>query len=106
MVYAGMNTGIQDAHNLAWKIASLLNRVTPSSLLATYETERKPVLLQPSQLLFSFYIVRKLLILDLHVYFFVRLPFSIQLLAFRTSEQRWQFLQLLVSTQLLQIQVN
>ncbi|KAK6242243.1 hypothetical protein SCA6_007632 [Theobroma cacao] len=39
----GMNTGIQDAHNLAWKIASLLNRVTPSSLLATYETERKPI---------------------------------------------------------------
>ncbi|GMJ13273.1 EMBRYO DEFECTIVE 260, EMBRYO DEFECTIVE 2421 [Hibiscus trionum] len=39
----GMNTGIQDAHNLAWKIASLLEGVAPSSILATYETERKPV---------------------------------------------------------------
>ncbi|KAL1113282.1 hypothetical protein V6Z11_D02G180300 [Gossypium hirsutum] len=39
----GMNTGIQDAHNLAWKIASLLNGVAPTSILATYETERKPI---------------------------------------------------------------
>ncbi|XP_021292725.1 uncharacterized protein LOC110422978 isoform X2 [Herrania umbratica] len=39
----GMNTGIQDAHNLAWKIASLLKGVASSSLLATYETERKPI---------------------------------------------------------------
>jgi hypothetical protein len=43
--YAGMNTGIQDAHNLAWKIASLVKGIAPSSLLETYETERKPVLL-------------------------------------------------------------
>ena len=59
MDYAGMNTGIQDAHNLAWKIASLLKGVAPSSILATYKTERKPVLLQPSQLLFSFYFICK-----------------------------------------------
>ncbi|OMO60428.1 Aromatic-ring hydroxylase-like protein [Corchorus capsularis] len=39
----GMNTGIQDAHNLAWKIAILLKGVAPSSILATYETERKPI---------------------------------------------------------------
>ncbi|KAK9027800.1 hypothetical protein V6N11_067622 [Hibiscus sabdariffa] len=39
----GMNTGIQDAHNLAWKIASLMKGVAPSSILATYETERKPI---------------------------------------------------------------
>lgn len=42
---AGMNTGIQDAHNLAWKIASVINGITPSSLLNTYEIERRPVLL-------------------------------------------------------------
>lgn len=42
--YAGMNTGIQDAHNLAWKIASVLQDNAPSSLLNTYDTERKPVL--------------------------------------------------------------
>ncbi|XP_039017976.1 2,4-dichlorophenol 6-monooxygenase-like [Hibiscus syriacus] len=39
----GMNTGIQDAHNLAWKIASVLKGVAPSSILTTYETERKPI---------------------------------------------------------------
>jgi 2-polyprenyl-6-methoxyphenol hydroxylase-like FAD-dependent oxidoreductase len=39
----GMNTGIQDAHNLAWKIASVINGVTPWSILRTYETERQPI---------------------------------------------------------------
>ncbi|KAJ4839394.1 hypothetical protein Tsubulata_016848 [Turnera subulata] len=39
----GMNTGIQDAHNLAWKIASFIMGIAPSSLLHTYETERKPI---------------------------------------------------------------
>lgn len=45
MTFAGMNTGIQDAHNLAWKIASVVKGIAPSSILETYETERKPVLL-------------------------------------------------------------
>jgi 2-polyprenyl-6-methoxyphenol hydroxylase-like FAD-dependent oxidoreductase len=40
-----MNTGIQDAHNLAWKIASFVKHIAPASILETYETERKPVLL-------------------------------------------------------------
>ncbi|KAJ7980129.1 FAD/NAD(P)-binding oxidoreductase family protein [Quillaja saponaria] len=39
----GMNTGIQDAHNLAWKIALVVKGIAPSSLLNTYETERKPI---------------------------------------------------------------
>lgn len=42
---AGMNTGIQDAHNLAWKIASVVQGIAPSSVLNTYETERRLVLL-------------------------------------------------------------
>ncbi|KAF6161362.1 hypothetical protein GIB67_009241 [Kingdonia uniflora] len=41
----GMNTGIQDAHNLAWKIASLVKGIAPSSILHTYETERRPIAL-------------------------------------------------------------
>lgn len=57
LFYAGMNTGIQDAHNLAWKIASVIKGVASSSILATYEIERKPVLLQPFQLLSTFYFV-------------------------------------------------
>lgn len=39
----GGNTGIHDAHNLAWKLALALKGVAAPSLLATYEAERKPV---------------------------------------------------------------
>src|SRR5262249_39656452 len=36
----GMNTGIGDAVNLAWKLAAVLNGGARDSLLATYELER------------------------------------------------------------------
>jgi putative polyketide hydroxylase len=39
----GMNTGIQDAHNLAWKLAGVLQEWAGSALLDTYESERRPV---------------------------------------------------------------
>jgi 2-polyprenyl-6-methoxyphenol hydroxylase-like FAD-dependent oxidoreductase len=39
----GGNTGIHDAHNLAWKLALVLKGVAGADLLSTYETERKPV---------------------------------------------------------------
>lgn len=38
----GMNTGIQDAYNLGWKLANVLRGAT-DSLLDTYELERLPV---------------------------------------------------------------
>jgi hypothetical protein len=38
-----MNTGIQDAHNLAWKLAAVLRGKAATPLLATYQTERRPV---------------------------------------------------------------
>jgi 2-polyprenyl-6-methoxyphenol hydroxylase-like FAD-dependent oxidoreductase len=38
----GMNTGIQDATNLAWKLAAVL-RGAPDALLDTYESERQRV---------------------------------------------------------------
>ncbi|KAL2955096.1 hypothetical protein AAZX31_18G008700 [Glycine max] len=41
----GMNTGIQDAHNLAWKIASVIKGIAPTSVLNTYEIKRKPIAL-------------------------------------------------------------
>lgn len=40
-----MNTGIQDAHNLAWKIASVIKGIAPTAILNTYEIERRPVVL-------------------------------------------------------------
>ena len=36
----GMNTGIQDAYNLAWKLALVVKGVAPESLLDTYNAER------------------------------------------------------------------
>ncbi|HET8846715.1 MAG TPA: FAD-dependent monooxygenase [Ktedonobacteraceae bacterium] len=38
----GMNTGIQDAYNLGWKLASVL-KGAPDALLETYQSERLPV---------------------------------------------------------------
>lgn len=52
VICPGMNTGIQDSHNLAWKIASVVKDIAPSSILNTYETERRPVLVFSSSLLF------------------------------------------------------
>ncbi len=39
----GANTGIHDAHNLAWKLAAVLSGVSLPSLLDTYDDERRPV---------------------------------------------------------------
>ncbi|GAA0268335.1 FAD-dependent oxidoreductase [Cryptosporangium japonicum] len=38
----GMNTGIQDAYNLGWKLAAVAQGAPPA-LLDTYESERRPV---------------------------------------------------------------
>jgi 2-polyprenyl-6-methoxyphenol hydroxylase-like FAD-dependent oxidoreductase len=37
----GMNSGIQDAHNLAWRLARVLAGADAQSLLASYEVERR-----------------------------------------------------------------
>lgn len=39
----GLNSAIQDSHNLAWKLAAVLNGSAGDGLLDTYETERRPV---------------------------------------------------------------
>jgi 2-polyprenyl-6-methoxyphenol hydroxylase-like FAD-dependent oxidoreductase len=39
----GMNTGIQDAWNLGWKIALVSRGIAEEALLGTYDTERRPV---------------------------------------------------------------
>ncbi|MFF0964472.1 FAD-dependent oxidoreductase [Streptomyces sp. NPDC003703] len=39
----GSNTGIQDAHNLAWKLAAVLGGWAGPGLLDTYDSERRPV---------------------------------------------------------------
>ncbi|MGW4561296.1 FAD-dependent oxidoreductase [Streptomyces sp. NPDC004561] len=44
----GSNTGIQDAHNLAWKLAAVLDGWAAPALLETYDAERRPVALATS----------------------------------------------------------
>jgi FAD binding domain/Aromatic-ring hydroxylase, C-terminal len=39
----GLNTGVQDAVNLGWKLAQVVNRTSPDTLLDTYHAERHPV---------------------------------------------------------------
>ena len=52
----GMNTGIQDAYNLAWKLALVERGIADGSLLDSYQAERHPVgvqLLKTTDRLFS-----------------------------------------------------
>jgi 2-polyprenyl-6-methoxyphenol hydroxylase-like FAD-dependent oxidoreductase len=39
----GLGTGVQDAVNLGWKLAQVVNHTSPESLLDTYHAERHPV---------------------------------------------------------------
>lgn len=39
----GLNTGVQDAVNLGWKLAQVVHGTSPDSLLDTYHSERHPV---------------------------------------------------------------
>jgi 2-polyprenyl-6-methoxyphenol hydroxylase-like FAD-dependent oxidoreductase len=39
----GGNTGIHDAHNLAWKLAYVINGLAGPELLDTYDLERRPI---------------------------------------------------------------
>jgi len=39
----GMNTGIGDAENLAWKLAMVVNATAEHALLDSYEAERRPI---------------------------------------------------------------
>lgn len=46
----GLQTGVQDAVNLGWKLAQVVKRTSPESLLDTYHAERHPVAARVLQL--------------------------------------------------------
>ncbi len=54
----GGNTGIQDAHNLAWKLAYVLKESAGPALLDTYEPERRPAAALTVEQAFSRYVTR------------------------------------------------
>jgi len=39
----GLNTSVQDAYNLGWKLAAVIRGSAPETLLDTYEGERRPI---------------------------------------------------------------
>jgi hypothetical protein len=45
----GLNTGLEDAVNLGWKLAAVLQGWAPPRLLDTYTTERRPISVQTTQ---------------------------------------------------------
>ena len=54
----GGNTGIHDAHNLAWKLAQVIQGHATPSLLESYASERKPVARFTVEQAFSRYVAR------------------------------------------------
>jgi hypothetical protein len=54
----GANTGIADAHNLAWKLAAIINGHAGSNLLTTYEAERRAAARLAVEQAFLYYIER------------------------------------------------
>lgn len=54
----GGNTGIHDAHNLAWKLAPVLNGHEAPDLLSTYDPERRPVARATAEQAYARYVTR------------------------------------------------
>jgi 2-polyprenyl-6-methoxyphenol hydroxylase-like FAD-dependent oxidoreductase len=54
----GGNTGVQDAHNLAWKLAMVLRGDAGPELLSSYEAERRPVGVFTTEQAYSRYVTR------------------------------------------------
>jgi 2-polyprenyl-6-methoxyphenol hydroxylase-like FAD-dependent oxidoreductase len=54
----GGNTGIHDAHNIAWKLALVLKGIAGQGLLSTYESERRPASAFTVEQAYSRYVTR------------------------------------------------
>jgi 2-polyprenyl-6-methoxyphenol hydroxylase-like FAD-dependent oxidoreductase len=54
----GGNTGIHDAHNLAWKLAAVLEDRAAPELLSTYDIERRPIARFIAEQAYSRYVTR------------------------------------------------
>jgi 2-polyprenyl-6-methoxyphenol hydroxylase-like FAD-dependent oxidoreductase len=54
----GGNTGVQDAHNIAWKLALVLKGLAGPELLASYDLERRPAAAFTVEQAYSRYVTR------------------------------------------------
>ncbi len=87
----GMNTGIQDVTNLAWKLGLVVKKGTSIKLLDTYETERHPVgkiLLKTTDQFFSLLTAKGFFISKLRNWIF---PFVISFLFSKKNIERRLF---------------
>lgn len=87
----GMNTGIQDACNLAWKLALVAKGALPEQALETYHQERFPVaqrLLSTTDRIFQLVTRQNILTTTLRVHVFPRL---LRLLVGLPSVRQWAF---------------
>ncbi len=88
----GMNTGLQDAYNLAWKLALVTKGKAAPALLETYHEERNPVatdLLKTTDRLFAGMIKDNLWFSLLRMYL---IPFFVPLITKSRAIQRQLFL--------------
>ncbi|HUH88508.1 MAG TPA: FAD-dependent monooxygenase [Pusillimonas sp.] len=54
----GGNTGVQDTHNLCWKLALTLQKIASPALLDTYDSERRPVSALTVEQAYTRYVLR------------------------------------------------
>ena len=54
----GGNTGVHDAHNLAWKLAAVVKGLAGPELLETYDAERRPVAAFTAEQAYTRYVLR------------------------------------------------
>jgi hypothetical protein len=86
----GMNTGLQDSYNLAWKMAYVLKYGLSEDLLKTYTQERRPVaarLIQSTDKYFSLAIRKDILSRVVRNYL---LPWSFRLFSFLLETKQLQ----------------
>jgi 2-polyprenyl-6-methoxyphenol hydroxylase-like FAD-dependent oxidoreductase len=60
----GGNVGIQDAYDLAWKLAYVLRGSAGEELLSTYESERRPIACLTTEQAYTRYVTREARYLD------------------------------------------
>lgn len=71
----GMNTGLQDAYNLAWKLSGVIKREYSERILDTYASERMPVaqtLIRTTDRLFTIAVSQNWLLKKLRNWFVIR----------------------------------
>ncbi len=82
----GMNMGIQDAFNLAWKLAKVYKKESPPNLLDTYETERLPI---AKQILQRTHFSTKILTSQYRLLQFFRDQMMTRILGLKMVQKRW-----------------